>query len=162
DHHLYQLFELYPRLPFENPSGFRHVAPKLVHLGGTEIPWVDLHVSLPIEVQMSESQLEELAHRMRFAGGDDEVLRLLLLQHQPHRLHVVRRVTPIPLGVEIAEVELVLQAELDSRRSASDFTRNKCFASPRRLVIEKDSVAGEQAVRLAKIDRNPKRVQLGH
>lgn len=120
DHRLYQLFELYPRLPLENPLGFGHVTPQLVHLGRTEISGVDFHVSLPVEVQTIKSQVQELAHRMRFAGGDHEVLRLLLLQHQPHRLHVVDGVAPVAPGVQIAEKKLVLQAQLDPRSGSTN------------------------------------------
>ncbi len=48
----------------------------------------------------------ELAHRVRLAGGDDVVVRLVLLEHQPHRLDVVAGVAPVALRVEVAEVEL--------------------------------------------------------
>ena len=39
----------------------------------------------------------ELAHRVLLAGRDHVVLRLVLLQHQPHRPHVVAGVAPVAL-----------------------------------------------------------------
>lgn len=39
------------------------------------------------------------AHGVHLAGGDHVVVRLLLLQHHPHHLHVVARVAPVALRV---------------------------------------------------------------
>ncbi len=39
-----------------------------------------------VDADVSECGLDELADGMRFVGGDDEVLGLFVLQHQPHRL----------------------------------------------------------------------------
>ena len=57
---------------------------------------------------MGEGELGELADRVRLTRGDDEVAGLVVLQHQNHRLHVLRRVTPITSGIKVAEVEFVL------------------------------------------------------
>lgn len=57
---------------------------------------------------MVKSQVKELAHGVRFSGGDNEILGPILLQHQPHRLNIVRRMAPIALRVQIAKKELVL------------------------------------------------------
>ena len=51
----------------------------------------------------------EVAHRVLLAGGDDEILGLLLLQHQPLRSHVVAGVTPVAPRIEIAEIQSLLQ-----------------------------------------------------
>ena len=48
---------------------------------------------------ISTSSLDRMAH----AGGDDVVVRLVLLEHQPHRAHVVAGEAPVALRVEIAE-----------------------------------------------------------
>ena len=76
-----------------------------------------LEVLAPIELEPLESQLQEFAHRVALAGGDDEVVGLLLLHHQPHRLDVVAGEAPIAAPVQVAEAQLVLQAELDPRRA---------------------------------------------
>ena len=60
--------------------------------------------------------VEELAHRVRLAGGDHVVVGLVGLEHPPHRVDVVGGVAPVALGVEVAEEELVLQAGLDARQ----------------------------------------------
>ena len=44
-------------------------------------------------------------NRVRDTCRDDVVLRFVLLQHQPHRSHVVTRVTPVAVDIEIAQNE---------------------------------------------------------
>ena len=66
-----------------------------------------------VESELRERQLAELADGVRLAGGDDVIVRLGLLQHQLHGLDVILGVAPVALRVEIAEAQLVGQAELD-------------------------------------------------
>ena len=65
-----------------------------------------LHVLLPVEPDVAEGELDELAHGVRLAGGDDVVVGLVLLEHQPHGLDVVAGEAPVALGVEVAEAQL--------------------------------------------------------
>jgi hypothetical protein len=71
-------------------------------------------------------------------------------------------VAPVAFGVEVAEVELLLQAVPDARRGAGDLARHEGLAAHGRLVVEEDAVAGEQAVGLAVVYRDPVGVELGH
>ena len=48
--------------------------------------------------ELRGGRLDELAHAVLLAGGDHEVLGLVLLQHQPLRLDVVARVAPVALA----------------------------------------------------------------
>ena len=68
---------------------------------------------------------------------------------------------PIALRVEIAEIELVLAAELDRRRGAGDLARDEGFAAQRALVVEEYPVGRVDAVRLAIIDDDPIGVEFG-
>ena len=47
-------------------------------------------VSVPLEARQPEGDLAQLAHGVRLAGGDDVVVGLVLLEHEPHGLDVVR------------------------------------------------------------------------
>ena len=108
------------------------------------------------------ARCDELAHAVLLAGGDDEVLGLLLLQHQPLHLDVVARMAPVAQRVEVAEVQAVLQPERDARERARDLARDEGLAAQRALVVEQDAVAGVHAVGLAVVDRDPVGVELGH
>jgi hypothetical protein len=49
-------------------------------------------------------------------------------------------VAPVALGVQIADVEAFLQAELDRRDGAGDLARDEGLAPNRALVVEQDAV----------------------
>jgi hypothetical protein len=102
------------------------------------------------------------AHAVLLAGGDDEVLRLLLLQHEPLHAHVVLGVAPVAQGVEVAHVEAVFQALADVGQAAGDLAGDEGFAAARAFVVEQDAVAGIQAVGLAVVHGDPVGVELGH
>ena len=98
---------------------------------------------------------------MRFAGGDDVVVGDVLLQHQPHGAHVVPGVAPVAFGVEVAQVQGVLRAEVDAGDGAGDLAGDEGFAADRRFVVEQDAVAGVEAVGFAVVDGDPVGVDLG-
>lgn len=55
-----------------------------------------------------EGQFDEFPHGMGFAGREDIVLRRVLLQDLPHAADIVAGMSPIPAGVQIAEIKPVL------------------------------------------------------
>jgi len=65
------------------------------------------------------------------AGGDDDVVRLVLLQHQVHGLDVVAGVAPVALGVELAKVQVLLHAQGDPRHGARDLAGDEGLAADR-------------------------------
>ena len=75
----------------------RRVADEVVDLGRTHELLVLDDMPLGVEPDAVERDLHELAHGVLFAGGDHEVRRLVLLQHQPHRLDVVACEAPVAL-----------------------------------------------------------------
>ncbi len=83
---------------------------------------------------------------MAFAGGDDVVAGLFLLQHQPHRPHVVAGVAPVAPRIEVAEDELLLEAERDRRSPVRDLARKELQRSAWRLVVVEDPRARVQPV----------------
>src|SRR5689334_15350541 len=112
-------------------------------------------MALPIEVELGEGAFGELAHAVRLAGGDDIIVGLGLLQHEPHRLDIVPGEAPVALRLEIAEVELLLQPFLDAADGARHLARDEGLAAPRALVVEENAVADEEAVSLAVVDGVP-------
>ncbi len=106
--------------------------------------------------------VDEVPHAVLHAGGDDEILGFVLLEHEPLHLNEVLGMSPVALGVEIAEVEAILQAELDPRQCTSDLAGNKGFATDRAFVIEKDAVAGIDAVGFTVIHGDPVGIKLGY
>jgi hypothetical protein len=121
---------------------------------------VNLNVLLPVEAGVAEGDFEKFLHRMRLAGGDDVVVRLGLLKHEPHGLDVFLGKAPVALGVEVAEEDLVLPAQLDRGDGAGDLARDEGFAAPGGLVVEENPVAGVHPVGLAVVHRDPVGIDL--
>jgi len=161
DHRRDELFERRRRLPRQLGARPRRIADEQVDLGGTEQALVGDHVVSPIETGMAERDLAQLAYRVRGPAGDDEVARLGLLQHPPHRLHVVTRVSPVASRVEVPERERVGQAVLDPRDPVTDLPFDELEPAPRRTVIEQDPGHPEEVVALAVVHRHPVPVELG-
>ena len=82
---------------------------------------------------VGKGPLDEFAHRVRLAGRQHVIVGLVLLQDQPHAFDIVARMAPVALGVEIAEIKLVLQPELDRGDRARDLARDEGFAARRAL-----------------------------
>mmetsp|Transcript_139532 Transcript_139532/g.339007 ORF Transcript_139532/g.339007 Transcript_139532/m.339007 type:complete len:356 (+) Transcript_139532:16-1083(+) len=176
-HHLLaQLLEEHLGLPAELLLRLGRVAQQQVHLCRAEVLRVDLDQLAAIlvpanlvhalagprdgQADLAERVLHELAHGVRLAGGQHEVIRLVHLQHQPHPLDVVARVAPVALRVDVAQVQAVLQARLDARHGARDLPRHERGTAARALVVEQDAVAREHAVGLAVVNHRPVRHQL--
>ncbi len=139
--------------PAETLAGLGGVADEQIDLGGAEELGVLAHEALPVvDADLGERPLDELTHRVRLAGGDDIVLRFVLLQHQPHRPHVIAGESPVAFGVERPHHQLVLQPELDPRRRVGDLARHELDPPPRPLVIEQDPRTREQPVTLPVVD----------
>ena len=141
DHHLTSVGEVDLRLPAElgrGPSWRRRSAGRPRPGGRTSGPGARscCQSSMPTSANAS---CDELLDVWVSPGGDDVVVGLVLLQHQPHRLHVVAGVAPVALGVEVAEHELVLQAELDPRHRVGDLAGDELEPAARALVVEQDA-----------------------
>ena len=91
------------RLPSQNLFCLGCVAKKQIDFCGSEVTRIDLDVLLPVEIEVSESFIEEFADGVRFTCGDDEIVGLVMLQHHPHGFHVVACIAPVPLRIEIPE-----------------------------------------------------------
>ena len=86
---------------------------------------------LPIEARVLERHAHEVPDRIARAGGDDVVRRLIRLEHPPHRIGVLGGITPVAAGVEIAEVEHVLEARGDPRHGHRDLARHEGLTAAR-------------------------------
>jgi len=61
-----------------------------------------LHIVLIVEADGLKGKLKKLAHGMLLAGSHHIVLRMVLLQHQPHGLDIIARIAPISPGIQVA------------------------------------------------------------
>ena len=108
----------------------------MVDLGGAQQRLVHHHVVVHGNARLVERDVHALAYRVRLARGDDVVLRHVLLEHQPHRLHVVPGEPPVALGVQVPQMQLVHQPELDRGRMPAHLASHELQPPPRALVVE--------------------------
>ena len=111
---------------------------------------------------MFESELGELADGVLHTGGNDKVLGTVVLQDEPHTLHIVLGIAPVAEAVHIAQVEAVLQTLTDAGSSKGDLAGDEGLASALALVVEQDATAAEHIVGLTVLLHNPEAVELGH
>ena len=78
------------------------VAEQMIDFGRPDERGIGADVLLPVEAGVPERDLDELLHGVADAGGDDVVVGLILLQHEPHRVDVVLREAPVALRLEVA------------------------------------------------------------
>ena len=53
---------------------------------------------------LPESQGAEFPDRMLFPGSYHIVFRRVMLEHEPHALHIVFCIAPVPSGIQISEI----------------------------------------------------------
>ncbi len=82
-----------------------------------------------VETDGVECHLGELAYGNRSTCGDDIVVCFRHLEHHPHHLDIVACESPVALGVEVPEVDLVLHAELDASDGSCDLACYECFTA---------------------------------
>ena len=114
-------------MPSEHVARLGCVALQDVDFRRAEVARVELDVLLPVEIEIFKRFCKELAYAVAFTGRYNVVVGVFLLKHQPHRLDVIARETPVTLCVEVAEVELFLQAELNACSCFGDLARNERF-----------------------------------
>ena len=149
------------RLPVEGFARPGCIAQQDVHLRRTKVAGVDRHVPLVVEAQFRKNLLGELAHRVGLSGGDDVVVGPLLLEHQPHRLDVIAGESPVAFRLEIAEEELVLEAELDPGGRPGDLPGHEGLSAAGGFVVEEDAVGGKEVVRVPVVADDVVCVNLG-
>ena len=130
-HDTHQFVETHLRFPTQSLSRLRSVTNQYIHLCWTLIARIVFDVLLPIQVGVGKSCFDKLAHRVRFAGSQHEIVAFANLQNSPDAFNVIRRKAPISLRVQIAEEQFLLQPVFGRRDSTRDFASDKSFAAPR-------------------------------
>jgi len=178
DHGFHQFREADARFPTQHGLGLGRVAEQELDLGGAKVAGIDAHphlpgVGIPTDfihagatpldgiAQFPEGPFNEFTHGVSFAGGDDVVVGDVLLQHPPHRAHVILGVAPVAFRVEVAQIQGLLQAQVDVGDGAGDLAGDEGFATNRRFVVEQDAVAGMHPVGFAVVDGDPVAIDLG-
>src|SRR5438094_7664870 len=148
NHLMDQFLKFYLARPPKLPPGFGGIPQQRFHIGRPEELGIDDHMVVVVEAQTREGGLDELPHRVLLPGRDHVVFRFVLLKHQPHRADVLAGMPPVTSGLQIAEPQLLRQAELDSRGMGGNLPGDELEATTGGLVIIQDAGGGFDAVGL--------------
>src|SRR3989338_8415143 len=165
-HNVRKFFERYLRSPTQYPPCLTGVALQEINFGRPEIGGVDFNqrlatlsinalllesLTLPYDIhsQVRPNFFGELSHRMSFSRCNDKIIRFLLLENPPYRLHVILRIAPVPFCVEIAQLQDRLNSKFNSRETHRYLARNKRNSAPLGFMVEQNSVGSKDAVPFA-------------
>ena len=88
---------------FSNPPqplvSFLRIAVEHTNLSRAHEPFIDHDMLFCDQADVCKRKSAELADGDRPPGGDDIIIRFVLLQHEPHGFHIVTRVAPIAFCV---------------------------------------------------------------
>ena len=180
-HLLHKVVKRGAEFPSNLLLGLGGVAEEEVNLSGSEVTGVDLHklaafiggidsdlidgsgLASPLDGDADnlEGLLNELADSVGLSGGEDVVIGLILLKHAPHTLDVVAGMAPIALGIDITEVEALVNALMDAGDGGGNLTGDEGLATAGTLVVEEDAVGKVHAVGLTIVHKDPEGVLLG-
>src|SRR6476661_7992567 len=111
---------------------------------------------------MREGGLDELAHSVRFAGSQHEVVALAELQNSPHPFDVLRRISPITFCIQVAEEQFLLHTLFNGSDCARNFAADESFTAAWTFMVEQNAIAGAKAVALPIVNGRPIRKNLCH
>ncbi len=99
---------------------------------------------------------------MILARGDHKVLRLRLLEDEPHALYIVPGISPVAKRIQITQIELVLESLSDAGGRKSNLARHEGLSPTLALMVEEDAVAAVHTVALAVVLDDPEAVEFRH
>ena len=182
DHLADQFLEGGAELPPDLLLGLGGIAEEKFDLSGAEVLGIDFNqdailivgintnlvdgagLALPLDgsANNGEGTLDELANGVGLSGGQDVVIGLLLLEHAPHTLNVVAGMAPITLGVDVSEVEALVNSLVDAGDGGGNLAGDEGTATAGTLVVKEDAVGNVHAVGLTVVDKDPEGVLLGN
>ena len=116
---------------------------------------------LGIQPRPGKSHIEKLLHSVGLPRRHHIILCFVLLQHPPHRFHIFRSVSPIPLRLQIPQKQLLLEPCLDPRHSPCDLAGDKSLPPPWAFMIKQNATGGVEAIAFPIVHRDPVAVHLG-
>src|SRR3989338_8650112 len=147
NHHPYQRPETGLRFPVKLTAGAPRNGKERMYVHRTEEGLVYFYILFPIKSEAFERLFHKFAYRVRLPAPDDEIARRFLLEHQPHRLHIVPCKSPIALGVKIPKTQFFFKTELDAGRGMRDLACHEFMAPARRFMVEQNTRHGKKPVK---------------
>ena len=164
-------------LPREICPCFCTISKEKIHLCRTEVLRIHLNknfscffvipllinsCSLPIYLYTNffETPVHKVTNCACLSSGNNIILGFILLEHTPHSINIILRMSPISLRIEVSEIELLLKSKTDLGYRHSDLTSHECLTTNRRLMVKENSIACKHPITLLIVTSNPHSVEL--
>ena len=132
-----------PAQPLTRPA---RLGAARANLGRAQQARIDLDMPPPVQAGSGEGRRNECLDRVALAGGEDEVLRLVRLQHPPHRVDIFGRPAPVASTDRLPRRTEPEPAAADGVDGCRHLPGHEALGAQWRLVIELDARAGEEPV----------------
>src|SRR5207248_8541125 len=87
----------------KDTTGLGSVSQQRWNLSRPLVPVLANDKIVPIQIDQRERILQKVANRVRVFSGDDEIVRLVMLDDAPDRFHIVTGKSPVAFGVQVAQ-----------------------------------------------------------
>src|ERR1700733_10705146 len=139
DHHFDEPFEGNFWMPAYCPARLGAVAAQMLHICGPQQLRVYFDMVSIVQSSMGKCDFQQTPYAMRLAGGDYIIVGLFLLQHEPHRTNIISGETPVPFGIKVSHLELVLKSQLDPGHIVCHAATHELNTAARGFVIEQNA-----------------------
>ena len=78
-----------------------------------------------------------------------------MLEHEPHTLHIVFRMSPVSFRIEISDIESISEPKVNLCYRSCDLACDECLTTNRRFMIEEESIHSEHPIAFSVIHRRP-------
>ena len=143
DHHLDDISHFESCLPAQSFLCLCRNRPADQKVGGAEEGMIYFDMITPSEAKTGEGGFGKCFQGIGLSRCNHIVVRLLLLQHQPHGFHILGRPAPVSSDGNVAEEELFFASRSDAAGCCDNFPGNKSLRPERRFVVEENAGAGE-------------------
>src|SRR4026207_439042 len=99
---------------------------------------------------------------MSLTHADHKTIRLILLQHAPHGIHIITCKSPIALRFKVAETQFLCMPQFDARHTVCDLAGHKFMSAARAFMVEQNTGGGKHVERLAIVDCDPVSIYFCH
>jgi len=133
-----------------------------IHLIGPVIVWIDLHVLIPIYIQVAEGFNPGTPAPNGLARADHEIAGASHWSILHMAAHIIGGVAQSLRASRLPRNNFLLLAATDGSQRMRNLALTKVSPRPRGFMVEQDTVAGENLVAVPVVDRCPVGIHLGN
>ena len=85
-----------------------------------------------------------------------------MLQHGMHSFHIFGSITPVPLGIHVAQFQAIQLTQFDLGYCINDLPRNELQATKGGFMVEEDTAGRKHIIGFTVVNTHPVSIELGY